>query len=179
MKGRIFYAVLSAGLMAFLGEACCRDVVRVVNPRCEMQVNPVGLSAAAPHLSWELISGERGVEQRFYRILVASSEENLDANRGDKWDSGWVRSDESVYIPYGGAPLRSRETCFWKVRVKTGKGCSAWSQPAAWTMGFMDASAWEARWIGLDRCFEGERTEGHTRLAARYFREEQCKKFSE
>lgn len=108
--------------MAFLGVACCRDVVRVVNPRCEMQVNPVGLSAAAPHLSWELISGERGVEQRFYRILVASSEENLDANRGDKWDSGWVRSDESVYIPYGGAPLRSRETCFWKVRVKTGKG---------------------------------------------------------
>lgn len=172
MKGRIFYAVLSAGLMAFLGVACCRDVVRVVNPRCEMQVNPVGLSAAAPHLSWELISGERGVEQRFYRILVASSEENLDANRGDKWDSGWVRSDESVYIPYGGAPLRSRETCFWKVRVKTGKGCSAWSQPAAWTMGFMDASAWEARWIGLDRCFEGERTEGHTRLAARYFRKE-------
>ena len=79
-----------------------------------MQVNPVGLSAAAPHLSWELVSGERGVEQRFYRILVASSEENLDANRGDKWDSGWVRSDESVYIPYGGAPLRSRETCFWR-----------------------------------------------------------------
>lgn len=35
-----------------------------------MQVNPVGLSAAAPHLSWELVSGERGVEQRFYRILV-------------------------------------------------------------------------------------------------------------
>ena len=165
------YARSSSGVAAFesgMMEMCIRDR----NPRCEMQVNPVGLSAVAPHLSWELISGERGVEQRFYRILVASSEENLDANRGDKWDSGWVRSDESVYIPYGGAPLRSRETCFWKVRVKTGKGCSAWSQPAAWTMGFMDASAWEARWIGLDRCFEGERTEGHTRLAARYFRKE-------
>lgn len=82
MKGRIFYAVLSAGLMAFLGVACCRDVVRVVNPRCEMQVNPVGLSAAAPHLSWELISGERGVEQRFYRILVGLVRRELGRKSG-------------------------------------------------------------------------------------------------
>ena len=167
-----FYRILFVGLSMLFAVSCGHDAVRVVNPRCEMQENPVGLSVAAPHLSWELVSGQRGVVQRGYRILVASSEENLAANRGDKWDSGWVESDESVYIPYGGIPLQSRETCFWKVRVKTNEGCSAWSQPAAWTMGFTDTGAWEAGWIGLERSFDGDKLDGHTRLAARYFRKE-------
>lgn len=172
MRGNTCYAALLACLMALSAVSCGSDAVRVVNPKCEMQENPVGLSVAAPHLSWELVSGERGVVQRAYRILVASSREILDANRGDLWDSGWVKSDESVGVAYGGAPLAGRETCFWKVRVKTGEGRSEWSQPAAWTMGFTDDSAWKAGWIGLDRSFDGERTEGHTRLAARYFRKE-------
>lgn len=137
-----------------------------------MQVNPVGLSAArsAPELGTHFRREGRGTA-----ILPHSGglvRRELGRKSGDKWDSGWVRSDESVYIPYGGAPLRSRETCFWKVRVKTGKGCSAWSQPAAWTMGFMVASAWEARCRPRQVFRRGAHGRGIPAWAARYFRKE-------
>jgi len=73
--------------------------------RCEMRENPAGIDTDTPRLSWELHSDERSVHQTGYRILVASSEELLARNRADKWDSGWVSSDESVGIDYAGAPL--------------------------------------------------------------------------
>jgi hypothetical protein len=38
---------------------------------------------------------------------------------------------------------------FWKVRVWDANGkVSGWSQPAAWTMGLLDKTDWQAQWIG-------------------------------
>lgn len=172
MKGS-FYRFLSFCLLAVFAVSCSRgDSVKIDRLRCEMFDNPVGIGTAAPRLSWELNSDERAIVQRSYRILVASSEEGLTADRGDKWDSGWIRSDATVGIVYGGTPLRSREACYWKVQVRTNKGRTEWSQPARWTTALLDNSEWSAVWIGLDRIFDGDRTEGDTRLAARYFRKE-------
>ena len=100
------------------------DGVHIGRMRCEMRENPAGIDTDTPRLSWELHSDERSVHQTGYRILVASSEGLLARNRADKWDSGWVSSDESVGIDYAGAPLASREECFWKVQVRTDKGLS-------------------------------------------------------
>lgn len=172
MKGS-FFRILSLCLLAAFAASCGRgDAVEVGRLRCEMLDNPVGIGTTAPRLSWELASDARGVVQRAYRILVASSEEELAAGRGDRWDSGWVRSDATLGIVYGGTPLGSRDACYWKVQVKTDKGRTAWSQPARWTTALLDSAEWTARWIGLDRTFDGDRTEGHTRLAARYLRKE-------
>jgi alpha-L-rhamnosidase len=119
--------------------------------RCEFLKNPLGIDARQPRLNWILNSSERGQRQTAYQILVASSEENLRADRGDLWDSGKVSSDDSVQVVYAGKPLASRADAFWKVRVwdRDGK-VSAWSAPAHWTMGLLDASDWHAQWIGLD-----------------------------
>ena len=107
-----------------------------------------------------------------YQILVASSLDKLDAGTGDVWDSGLVKSENSVLVSYRGKPLESRKTYYWKVRVKTNKGDSEWSQPSLWSMAFTDQSDWNARWTGLDKSFPGDKLEGKTRLAARYFRKE-------
>ncbi len=116
--------------------------------RCEYAVNPLGVDVPAPRLFWVDQSKERGQKQTAYQILVASSAELLAKDRGDLWDSGKVASDETVQISYAGQPLKSSQPVFWEVRVWDINGkASAWSEPATWTMGLLDAEAWQAKWI--------------------------------
>jgi alpha-L-rhamnosidase len=146
--------------------------VGITRLSCENLIDPQGIDCVAPRLGWEIQSDGRGVLQKSYRILVASSLEKLNADEGDLWDSKEVKSDESVFIPYSGKKPESRATCFWKVQVTTNKGKSEWSQPASWTMGLTESSDWQAQWTGLDKSFAGDVTTGKTRLSARYFRKE-------
>jgi hypothetical protein len=96
-----------------------------------------------------LESDGRNERQTACQILAASSQSLLAQNRGDLWDSGKVSSDEQIAVAYGGRPLRSFERVHWKIRVWDGRGEeSAWSEPAAWTMGMMQPREWRARWIG-------------------------------
>ena len=119
--------------------------------KCEYRVNPLGIDVATPRLSWVLESAERGTLQTAYQILVSSSGEALARDDGDLWDSGRVESDQSIHVAYAGRPLKSRQRCFWKVRAWDNHGhASKWSEPARWSMGLLDASDWQAEWIGLD-----------------------------
>ena len=47
------------------------------NLRCEARTNPAGIDVTAPRLSWVLQSAKRGAAQSAYRVLVASSPEQL------------------------------------------------------------------------------------------------------
>jgi len=124
--------------------------VTVKDLRCEYRVNPLGIDVVKPRLSWVLESSRRGQKQNAYRVLAASSKENLKKNKGDLLDTGKVQSDQSIHVEYSGKPLKSRMRCYWKVKVwdKDGKD-SAWSQPARWSMGLLSPSDWQAQWIGL------------------------------
>lgn len=130
--------------------SCTETDLKIVNLRCELIENPLGIDLSAPRLSWELKSKERNVFQISYRILVASTKDKLDANEGDLWDSGDIKSDSSVFISYKGRKLHSRMECYWKVKVTTNKNVSVWSRPAYWTMGLLQPEDWKAHWIGLD-----------------------------
>ena len=55
---------------------------------------------------------QRGQSQTAYRIMVASSKENLDAGNYDMWDSGKVDSTISVAIPYEGKNIGSNPPLF-------------------------------------------------------------------
>jgi alpha-L-rhamnosidase len=122
--------------------------------RCEYLVNPLGLDVRQPRLSWKLLARDaraRGQAQKAYEILVASTLDALARNKGDLWDSGTVKTDQSQLIPYGGKPLRSGMDCFWKVQVRDEQGyLSAWSEPGRWSMGLLDPTDWKAKWIGTD-----------------------------
>jgi alpha-L-rhamnosidase len=122
----------------------------VADLRCEYARDPLGLDVARPRLSWVIESERRGERQTAYRVLVAGSEEALAADRGDLWDSGEVRSDQSVHVEYVGKPLASRQRAFWKVRVWDREAQpSAWSPTARWEMGLLAPTDWVASWIGL------------------------------
>lgn len=122
--------------------------------KCEHMVNPFTIGEPNPRFSWinkpssEWTTGER---QTGYRICVASSKEKLLLGNADMWDTGKVISEQSYLIPYEGKPLASGGTYWWQVKVwnKDGKE-SSWSEPSFWGMGLLDASEWQAKWIGAD-----------------------------
>ncbi|MEO6520948.1 MAG: family 78 glycoside hydrolase catalytic domain [Mucilaginibacter sp.] len=147
-------------------------VIQLQNLRCEMLVDPLGIDALNPRLSWEINSDIRNVQQTAYHILVASSAAKLAANTGDLWDSGVIKSDKSIQINYAGRVLASRIACFWKVQVITNKGTSDWSKPATWSMGLLKPADWQGKWIGLDKAFPWDSVSKFSRLSARYFRKE-------
>jgi alpha-L-rhamnosidase len=135
-------------------------VVMPSDLRCEYRVGPVGIDVREPRLSWKLVANPpeaRGVRQRAFQILVASSPELLAKEEGDVWDSGKVSLDDSVNVPFAGSPLFSRQELFWKVRVWAGgHKPSAWSEPARWEMGLLKPEDWQANWIDAPTTVSGE-----------------------
>ncbi len=118
------------------------------NLRCEYRVDPRGIDAAQPRLSWTLTSSERSQGQSAYRILVGSSRAALDGGQADLWDSGEVASPASLNIPYAGKPLLSHQRCYWKVRAwDKNHTPSEWSPVASWFMGILKPQDWQATWI--------------------------------
>ena len=96
--------------------------VSVTNLRCEMLVNPLGIDIKDPRFSWQLNSDQRNVRQTAYQIIVSSSEEKLDKDDGDIWNSGKQNSSQSIHISYAGKPLQSATKYFWKAKVLPTRG---------------------------------------------------------
>jgi len=175
MKNKYYLILTLLFLCSSLWGGCMQketNVVATTHLRCNMQVDPYGIDTPQPDLSWEIVSEENDVYQEKYRILVASSMAQLDADTGDMWDSGWVDSGETIYIRYDGKNLTGNTSYFWKVSSVTNKGRTRWSNPARWTNALMNESDWKATWIGLDKHFDGDILQGNTRLSARYLRKE-------
>lgn len=167
MKTQRFYyllALLWLPLCLFAGSK-----VSVVNLRTEMQTNPIGVGTATPRLSWQLQSEARDVVQKSYRLLVATSPEQLQKNRADLWDTRVVKSDKCNYIAYEGKTLPSGGRFYWKVIAVTNKG-KAESTVAKWQNALMNNNEWQAQWIGRD--YPTDVLKGKTKLRARYLRKD-------
>src|SRR5258706_10794879 len=148
--------VLIASMLMSAGFQSLAGSLVPVNLQCEYRLNPMGIDVAQPRLFWQVQSNERGQSQTAYQALVMSSKELLKKSRGDLWDSGKVSSDETVNIVYAGRPLKSGEQCFWTVKVWDKNGnASDWSASAMWSMGLLEPSGWQGKWIGWDH---GEKT---------------------
>jgi len=119
------------------------------NLRCEYLVNPLGIDVRQPRFAWILRHSERGQKQSAYQVLVASRRALVDQDRGDRWDSGKVSSDESTQVVYSGTALKSGHTYYWKVRYWDAEGrASGYSQPAQFEMGLLAREDWKGQWIG-------------------------------
>ena len=173
MKSYLYkYIIIIAGTVLLSGKSGMSEEVGLTNLRCEMLVNPEGIDLLNPRLSWEISSNKRNTLQTAYQVIVASTPEKLAAGEGDLWNSGIVKSSQSVHVSYDGASLKSRTNCYWKVKVWSNNGESDWSRPAYWSMGLLYYADWKGRWIGLDSSFPWDSEEKFSRLSARYFRKE-------
>lgn len=117
--------------------------------RCEYQETPMGLEVLNPRLSWQMKATNRGAKQTAYQILVADNEADLKKDNGNVWNSGMVKSEQSIKIDYAGKPLESRKRYFWKVKVWNEKNKpTLYSEPTWWEMALLKKEDWSAHWIG-------------------------------
>jgi alpha-L-rhamnosidase len=114
---------------------------KVTNLLCENLINPIGIDAAQPGFSWQLVSDKRNTMQTAYEIHALDGKKTT-------WSSGKILSDSSVHVRYKGDALQPGKKYSWQVRVWDNDGkASAWSAPAFWQMGLLQPSDWNAKWI--------------------------------
>jgi len=132
--------------------------VTVSHLRCENLLDPQGIDASRPRLSWVLDASGPNEKQTAYEIVVDG-----------QWDSGRVESAQSIQVEYGGKELAPATRYTWKVRVWDAEGkASEWSKPATFSTILKE---WRAKWIGHDG--EGNALWEDTHpLPARYLRRE-------
>lgn len=164
------YLVIGIAL-TILMVGCRGTAVKVISLKVEQQENPWGVGTTTPRFSWQIASANPDLRQEAYCIQIARSGQELAKGENLVWDSGAVNSEESVLIPYEGEKLSPQETYYWRLKVMTNQGVSAWSNTNHWSMALPGASGWQAKWIGEDAFSNpGETDRQNTRLAARYLR---------
>jgi len=172
MKKTFLYTFILIALLCFT-LAKAQNKINVTNLQCEMLNNPEGIDVVKPRLSWQIQANVNDIKQTAYQILVASTVENLNANKADLWDSGKVSSDESVNIIYNGKKLKDRQNAFWKVIVSTNKGEVKSTETAHFSIGIITYADWKStRWIGYEKASADDSISQYSKLSARYLRKE-------
>ncbi|MEW2402581.1 family 78 glycoside hydrolase catalytic domain [Streptomyces sp. NPDC046862] len=120
----------------------------------EHRTGPLGVDAGRPRFGWRMRSSARGRSQGAYQILVASSPDKLTVGRADVWNSGRVRSSDSVAVRYAGRSLRPSTRYHWTVTVWDAQGSAVGTAPAAFfetgLMSIDGVTGWDgAQWIGM------------------------------
>ncbi|MEA4917782.1 alpha-L-rhamnosidase [Proteiniphilum sp.] len=122
--------------------------LKVIDLKSDYEKNPIGIDFL-PQLSWRLESGQRGLTQTAYHIIISSSLEKLNAGNGDIWDSGKINSSKSTGIYHDNWKLKSSQRYYWKVKAwQNGGIASDWSEPAFFETGLLSQEEWLSGWIG-------------------------------
>ncbi len=124
--------------------AYAADKTTVKNLICEYHTNPIGIDVQKPRLSWQIESTAQNVVQTAYEIKVTDSSGKL------VWNTGKVKSDQSVDVVYDGPALKSMQRVSWQVRIwDNQEKATTWSTPASWEMGILEPESWKASWVTL------------------------------
>ncbi|MBF8190329.1 glycoside hydrolase family 78 protein [Nonomuraea sp. K274] len=106
----------------------------VTPPAFEHHLDPLGIGASAPRLSWTVTGDAPGWAQRAYEIELS-----------DGTATGVVESGRSVLVPWPGTPLTSRERRAARVRVHGRDGSAGDWSPWSWAeAGLLDPADWRA-----------------------------------
>lgn len=121
--------------------------VQIVNLKTEFQTTPLGIDQHIPRFSWQMVGKNkktRGLNQEAYSIIVKEESGKI------VWNSGIVKTDESLNILYSGDSLKPCTRYNWRVIVWDNQGNTTAS--GSWfETGFLNNSmkAWgSAKWIG-------------------------------
>ncbi|HEU5081539.1 MAG TPA: family 78 glycoside hydrolase catalytic domain [Opitutaceae bacterium] len=115
----------------------------------------LGYASEVPTFSWKLPESVK--RQTAFQIEVRQENKTL-------WDSGWINSDQSTFVRFGGAPLTSRQHVQWRVRFRDENGHEqAWSPFAQLETGLLSAKDWKAQWIRPSQTAEAAEPVGYLR----------------
>lgn len=98
--------------------------------------NPEAVTLIDSKTEYGWVVPESAGLQSAYQVLVASSQEKINNNIGDVWDSGQQRTNASSEIEHAGSELIKGNTYFWKVRIwDQDNRLSRYSKGQSFTMG--------------------------------------------
>jgi alpha-L-rhamnosidase len=149
-KANFNLPVLFAFLMLSVIACTKTDSLLVSDIQCNNLYDPIGINILKPSFSWKSSSSRQGASQAAYQILLASDAKKLNASESDYWDSGKMKSSQSIVVDYQGKPLSSGRLFYWKVRTWDEKGnISRWSDVAKFSIGLLEKEDWKASYIGF------------------------------
>lgn len=104
-----------AGQVFLNGYPVNNQLHEAVNRRENFQFTEI--AQKQPFFGWIVNSEINNTVQKAYRVLVASSLKNIQADHGDMWDTGKTESSQSINIRYSGKTLETNSVYFWKVKT--------------------------------------------------------------
>ena len=125
-------------------------MLEIYDLKTDYSTNPINVNNTEPCFSWKYRVTDKNINITHYQILVASSNTNLEQKKIDLWDSGKVKIGKSPMAQYSGAPLKSRDTAFWIVRVwDKAEKIICVSTIASFEISLLSEKDWHAYWIGF------------------------------
>lgn len=104
---------------------------------------PLGVETASPVFSWVVNDLDKNETQTAYQIMIATTQQKLDAGTPDVWDSGRVASSESSNVAYSGSAMPQNSKYYWTVRTWDKDGLAGpYAAPQFFTTGA--GSQWDA-----------------------------------
>ncbi len=143
LLGAVFFHAHSSEIMHRQVRSCMKETpakeqVTVSNPRVNYIVNPVGIDNGVIFFSWE-----PGTVQTAYEIIVSQDGETV-------WDSGIVRSGETIRIAYRGPELKDGTRYDYRIFVFDEDGEMRCSEEAFFETAFVnDAVFFGASFISM------------------------------
>lgn len=114
-------------------------MLAIYDLKTEYKHNPIGIDEKHPAFSWKLRSTEKETFQKNYRIQVYS-------NGMPVWDTGIVKREHSLYIPYEGEELLPTTRYNLTVTVVDNHGQEA-STEGYFETGLLSGTAFAADWV--------------------------------
>jgi alpha-L-rhamnosidase len=138
--------LLMAGIL-FSSTTIGATVVKPVELRTEYLVNPIGLDATHPRLTWALADDRQGAKQTAYQITVGTDSVEVSSGIGNSWLTAKVASP-AILTTYQGKALQPYTKYFWRVDVwdKDAKK-GAPSGVSSFETGVMKVTNWKGSWI--------------------------------
>lgn len=115
--------------------------------QCEHLLNPIGIDAPHPRLTWLLTDEQQGAAQTAYQLFVGTDSASVSAGKGDSWLTTKIMSAANL-VSYQGKPLQPFTKYYWRVQLwdQAGKKLSA-SAIASFETGMMNMRNWKGSWI--------------------------------
>ena len=122
------------------------QTVKISGLQCERLVNPLGIDAAQPRLSWMMEDARNGAMQTAYEVTVSTDSTAISSGRGTAWQSGKI-NDASQLVIYKGETLQPFTRYYWQVKVWNKDGNAVISPVANFEMGMLQIKNWQGAWI--------------------------------
>lgn len=149
-KGRIVSLIFIVFSCLVQIKILAQSPAKVIGLQCEHLVNPLGIDAPQPRLSWRIEDKRTAAIQTAYEISISTDSVSLKNEYAKVWKTEKINS-ASQLITYSGNTLQPFTKYFWQVKVWDKEGNVSESGIAKFETGMMSSKNWKGAWINDTR----------------------------